>query len=215
MHRSTASNEGMTELASLLHDLRHGRGPRRRRAARALGSYPDPQVVAALTEALRRDPWPVVQMWAANSLGKIGDPAAVPALCAFLTAERSEFWDLIASDAVTEALRSIGAAHALPLLLDLLRGDHRVACKAAEVLRCIASDSAEVEAAAAELVAKLEGAEGYGQYLRHLLGVLLQTARAGRANLPVPAGEYSGAASLPVPSSPRPSLPVLSDSEEQ
>jgi len=192
----------MTELASLLHDLQHGRGPRRRRAARALGGYPDREVVTALREALRHDPWPVVQMWAANSLGKIGDPAAVPALCEFLGGERSEFWDLVAADAVTEALRSIGAAHAIPALLELLRGDHRVACKAAEVLRCLGADSAEVESTAEELLASLEGAEGYGEYLRHLLGVLLRSMRAGRANLPVPAGEYSGAASLPVPSGP-------------
>lgn len=160
-------------------------------------------MVAALSETLRNDPWPVVRMCAANSLGQIGDPTAVPALCAFLAQPHSEFWELVAVDAVTEALRLLGSARAIPLLLPLLGTDDcRTARKAAEVLKCLGADGAAVEAAAEAALAAVDVEKAYGGLLQQELRALLNRIRTQRARLPVPVGEPVAPTALPIPAAP-------------
>lgn len=100
--------------------------PLRRNAARALGKLGDRRAVSALIECLTCDDFHVREA-AAQALETLGDTSAIPALVALLQSETGEASGLGLAqpyDSVLEALGTLGAIDAIPVIQSFL--DHSV-----------------------------------------------------------------------------------------
>jgi phycocyanobilin lyase alpha subunit len=124
--------------------------PLRRNAARSLGKLGDRRAVPALIQALHCSDF-YVREAAAQSLEMLGDPAGVPKLVALLqddvpgTQPAPEPPHLAQPfDAIMEALGTLGASEAIPLIEPFLNHDiPRVQYAAARALYQLTADSAE------------------------------------------------------------------------
>lgn len=71
-------------IRALIPLMDHPQEQIRAEVAKALGEFDDPDVIAALVDALETDESPNVRRWAAWALGEIGNPAATDALAVAL-----------------------------------------------------------------------------------------------------------------------------------
>jgi len=136
-------------------------------AAEALGRLRLPEAVPPLSRLLASEPW--LQLAAADALGAIGDPAAVKPLLALIP-------DSFVSIPALEALRRIGSAEALPVLIPLLLDPARADLRA-PLVRAIAgmlprSSSSELLSAAAESIEADHATSGLWQFLADRLSGL-------------------------------------------
>lgn len=145
--------------------------PLRRNAARALGKLGDRSAVPALINCLDCSDY-YVREAAAQALETLGDPAAIPPLTQLLSATSAQLDQAQPTpaqpyDALLEALGSLGAVAAIPLIQSFL--DH---------------PTERVQYAAARAMYQLTGESAYGDRLiQALRGPSLQLRRAVLADL--------------------------------
>jgi HEAT repeat protein len=136
-------------------------------AAEALGRLRLPEAVLPLSRLLSSEPW--LQLAAADALGAVGDPAAVQPLLALIP-------DSFVAIPALEALRRIGSAEPLPVLIPILLDPARVELRA-PLLRAIAgmlprSSPSELLSAAGEAIESDHSASGLWQFLADRLSGL-------------------------------------------
>lgn len=103
----------MTDTETLLRKLHSSKDSDRMAAAEALGESREASAIEPLCQALLRDPVLLVCNRAADALGKIGSPDAVPALLEALETQ----------SVLIPAIRALGAIHdrsAVPKLIEML-----------------------------------------------------------------------------------------------
>jgi HEAT repeat protein len=175
-------------------------------AARALGAQRHAAAVGELTRMASEDPAGHVRISAIDALGRIGSPAAIPALSALASAGGSE--DLEPATAAIHALGELGGDAVWPPLQSVLRGgdEKRRAAAARAVARVGGTESIELlewtaasDTAPAVVAAAVRGlgalaADGAAAAIRVLIELAADGARRdlvidALAALPPPAVE--------------------------